>query len=116
MARIRTSGILRNPRTWPPPMLPTPIWPSVMRSLGGVVCDLATTCLGTIIGATTAPVADSRNSRRFTREGFFDDGMVHVLVNGASYRPGREGVPANTALACRATPFSESGRYYGAIP
>ena len=32
---IRTSGILRNPRTWPHPMLPTPIEASVMRSLGG---------------------------------------------------------------------------------
>ena len=76
MARIRTSGILRKPLTWPPPILPTPMCPIVMRSLGGVVCDRAMTCRGTIIGATAAVAAVRRKSRRFTCErgvgGFFD--------------------------------------------
>jgi hypothetical protein len=50
------------------------MWPSVMRSLGGVVWDRAMTCRGTIIGATAAAVAARRNWRRFTweREGKVD--------------------------------------------
>jgi hypothetical protein len=42
--------------------------PIVMRSLGGVVCDPAMTCRGTIIGATAAAVVARRNWRRFTCE------------------------------------------------
>ena len=68
-ARTRTSGIFMNPRTWPPPILPTPMCPSWMRSLGGVACDPAMTCRGTIIGATAAAVAARRKSRRFRQRG-----------------------------------------------
>ena len=62
-------------------MLPVPMKPSVMRSLGGVACDRATTCRGTISGATAAAVAARRKSRRFTRErgagGIFDILSLH---------------------------------------
>ena len=82
MARIRASGILRKPRTWPPPILPTPMCPIVMRSLGGVVCDRAMTCRGTIIGATAAAVAARRKSRRFTCERGAGGNCRHLSSHG----------------------------------
>ena len=58
-ADLERSGLFRGLEL--PPILPTPMCPMVMRSLGGVVWDRAMTCRGTIIGATAATVAARRN-------------------------------------------------------
>jgi hypothetical protein len=51
---------------WPPPMLPMPIIPSVIRSLGGFQPSSPRAEAGTMYGAATAAAAPFRSARRVT--------------------------------------------------